>query len=127
MADEMKVSLPEGVVKPIIEAQVIAALQGQERLITEMVRFVLNQKVRQQGTYTDYPFLELTCREIIQQAVEAAVRRWVADQQALIEKEVEAQLRRQVRGIATALVKAVSAGATEKWRLTVAVKVGDNE
>jgi len=127
MADEMKVSLPEGVVKPIIEAQVIAALQGQERLITEMVRFVLNQKVRQQGTYTDYPFLELTCREIIHQAVEAAVRRWVADQQALIEKEVEAQLRRQVRGIATALVKAVSAGATEKWRLTVAVKVGENE
>jgi len=127
MADEMKVSLPEGVVKPIIEAQVIAALQGQERLITEMVRFVLNQNVRDKNSYKDIPFLEFTCREIICQAVDAAVRRWVADQQALIEKEVEAQLRRQVRGIATALVKAVSAGATEKWRLTVAVKVGENE
>jgi len=127
MADEMKVSLPEGVVKPIIEAQVIAALQGQERLITEMVRFVLNQNVRDTNSYKDIPFLEFTCREVICQAVDAAVRRWVADQQALIEKEVEAQLRRQVRGIATALVKAVSAGATEKWRLTVAVKVGENE
>jgi len=127
MADEMKVSLPEGVVKPIIEAQVIAALQGQERLITEMVRFVLNQNVRDKNSYKDIPFLEFTCREVICQAVDAAVRRWVADQQALIEKEVEAQLRRQVRGIATALVKAVSAGATEKWRLTVAVKVGENE
>ena len=50
MADEMKVSLPEGVVKPIIEAQVIAALQGQERLITEMVRFVLNQNVRDKNS-----------------------------------------------------------------------------
>jgi len=125
MADEMKVSLPEGVVKPIIEAQVVAALQGQERLITEMVQFVMKQNVRDANSYKDYPFLESVCRKLIHEAVEAAVRRWIGDQRAAIEKEVEAQLRRQVRGIATSLVKSVADGAANKWQLKVDVKVGE--
>lgn len=125
MADEMKVTLPEGVVKPIIEAQVVAALQGQERLITEMVKLVLTQNVRDQGSYKDYPFIELVCRNLIKEAVEAAVRRWITDQSEAIQKEVERQLRGQVRGIASMLVKAVADGATNKWHLTIGVKVGE--
>jgi hypothetical protein len=125
MADEMKVTLPEGVVKPIIEAQVVAALQGQERLITDMVRFVLQQNVRDQNTYKDYPFLEYTCRSLIRQAVESAVRRWVADQSTLIEQEVQKQLRTQVRGIASTLVKSIADEASSKWRISVGVTIGE--
>lgn len=125
MADEMKVTLPEGVVKPIIEAQVVAALQGHERLITEMVAFILNQKVRDQNSYKDYPFLEYTCRKVIAEAVDAAVRRWISDQRESIEKEVEAQLRRQIKGIAATLVKAMADNASQKWQLGVSVQIGE--
>src|SRR5512139_1878185 len=126
MADEMKVTLPEGVVKPIIEAQVVAALQGHERLITEMVRFVLDKQVNNDRTgYRQVPFIEWICRTEIERAVQEGVRGWVSSQSTAIQKEVERQLRTQVRGIATMLVKAVSDGAVNKWQLHIGVKVGD--
>ena len=125
MADEMSVSLPEGVLRPIIQAQVVAALQGQERLMSEMVQFVLSQKVRDQRAYKDYPFLEFTARQLIAEAVEAAVREWVLSQKDNIRDLVEKQLRKEAKGLASRLVAAVANGAESKWRLSVAVKLGD--
>jgi hypothetical protein len=125
MADEMKVTLPEGVVKPIIEAQVIAALQGQERLITEMVRMVLTQTVRDQQTYKDYPFIEWVCRAQLREAIEAAVRGWISGQKESIEAEVARGLQLQRKGIAQKLVGSLSDAATSKWQLSISVLLGD--
>lgn len=124
MADEMQVTLPEGVLKPIIQAQVVAALQGQGRLIEEMVAFVLKQKVRDQKSYQDIPFVESVARTLISEAVEAAVREWVVSYRPEIQKQVDRQMRAQVRGIAAQLVAAVAAGAASKWQLRVDVKLG---
>ena len=124
MADEMQVTLPEGVLRPIIQAQVVAALQGQGRLIEEMVRFVLQQKVRDQKSYQDIPFVENVARTLISQAVEAAVREWVVSFQPEIQKQVDKQMRAQVRGIASRLVSALAEGAGSNWKLKVDVKLG---
>ncbi len=125
MADEMKVSLPEGVVKPIIEAQVIAALAGQERLIGELIKFTLSKQVRDEKDYGTYPFLEWVCRQTLREAIEKAVRAWVTGQSAAIEKEVEKQLRSQVRGIAARLVQSVADNAEAKWKLDIKVSLGE--
>jgi hypothetical protein len=126
MADEMQVSLPEGVLKPIIQAQVVAALQGQERLIREMVEFLLTQKVRDSKSYKDYPFLEFVCRNELQAVIEASVREWVATKKDVLQREVARQLTKQTRDIATRLVASVADTATAKWNLKIDVKLGDS-
>lgn len=126
MADEMSVSLPEGVLKPIIQAQIVSALQGQERLVREMVEFVLKQQV-QDKNYNRMPFLELVSRELIKEAVEGSVREWIGTQKDALTKLVAQQLRAQAQGIASRLVGAVADEATSKWRLTVNVKLGERD
>jgi hypothetical protein len=126
MADEMSVSLPEGVLRPIIQAQVVAALQGQDRLMGEMVAFVLTQKVRDQSAYKDYPFLEFTARQLIKEAVEAAVREWVASQHGAIKAAVEKQLRGQVKGMASRLVTSLVEGSEKTWKLRIGVAFDEN-
>ena len=123
MADEMSVTLPEGVLKPIIQAQVVAALQGQERLIREMVEFILTQQVQDKRTYKSMPFLEHVCRTELSAAIEASVREWVSSQREPIARAIESQLKKQTRDIATRLVAAVADGAIDgppgtqrRWR-----------
>jgi hypothetical protein len=120
----MQVTLPEGVIKPIIQAQVIAALRGQDRLIAEMVTLVLNEKRRDQKTYKDYPFLEIVCREAITGAVEAAIREWVQEQAPAIKAQIAQQLRGKAKDIAASLVMAAVNAGTEKWRVAVSVQLG---
>ena len=124
MADEMQVTLPEGVIKPIIQAQVIAALQGQTRLITEMVTLVLSEKRRDPKNYKDYPFIEMVCRDAIIAAVEGAVREWVQDQAPAIKAQIAQQLRGKAKDIAASLVMAAVDSGKEKWRMAVSVQVG---
>jgi hypothetical protein len=120
----MQVSLPEGVIKPIIQAQVIAALQGQERLITEMVTLVLSEKRRDPKTYGDYPLLEIVCREAIVAAVEAAVREWVQEKAPAIKAQIAQQLRGRAKDFAASLVQAAVDSGKEKWRLNLSVQLG---
>lgn len=125
MADEMSVTLPEGVLKPIIQAQIVSALQGQERLIREMVTQVLNQQVQDKQTYERMPLLEYTARALLREAVEASVREWIASQREQLQALVAQQLRAQAKGIASRLVSAVADEATSKWQLTVKVQLGE--
>jgi hypothetical protein len=127
MADEMKVSLPEGVVKPIIEAQVIAALQGQERLITEMVKFVMNQKVRDAHSYQDVTMVESICRNMLREAIENSVREWVASQADALKAEVLRQLSAKRKSIAEELVRTMVDGAKDRWKLTVNATIAGRE
>ena len=125
MADEMSVTLPDGVLGPIIQAQVVAALQGQERLITELVTFVMSQKVRDGQSYKESPFIEKICRDVLREAIEAAVREWVGLRAKEIQTEVDKQLRAKTRGIAAKLVQAMVDGANNKWQLTVNAQIND--
>ena len=127
MADEMQVTLPEGVLRPIIQAQVVAALQGQERLIGELVAFVLKQNVSNDKTgFRAVPFLEFTCRGLLEGAIADSVREWIAGQRPAIQKEVDRQLRGQVRGIASRLVQSVADQAGKSWQLKIDVRLGED-
>ena len=127
MADEMQVTLPEGVLRPIIQAQVVAALQGQEQLIGDLVTFVLKQNVSSERTgYRSVPFLEFTCRHLLEGAIADSVREWIAGQKPAIQREVARQLRGQVRGIASRLVQSVADQAGESWQLKIDVKLGED-
>lgn len=127
MSEEMQVTLPEGVLKPIIQAQVISALQGQEKLVAELVSFVLTQKVRDAPSYRDAPFLEVVSRRLLREAIEDAVKQWIAESAPAIKREVERQMRGKVRGIASRLVAAVSDSAAQQWKLKIAVDLGGQE
>jgi hypothetical protein len=124
VAEEMSVKLPEGVLKPIIEAQVVSALQGQTHLIGEMVRFVLTEKRRDERTYRDYPFLEYVLRNVLHNQVTAAVNRWVSDNSALIQKEVERELNVKRKDIAGQMVSAL-VGGDARWKFSVGVSINN--
>jgi hypothetical protein len=123
----MQVTLPEGVIKPIIQAQVIAALQGQTRLITEMVTLVLSEKKRDQKSYKDYPFIEMVCRDAIAGAVEAAVREWVQEQAPAIKAQIAQTLRGKAKDIAASLVMAAVESGKQSWRMSVSVQLGTKD
>lgn len=125
--DEAKLTLPEGVLGPIIQAQVVAALNEQGALVEELVATVLKMKVRDQQSYRDMPFLEMLCRNAIQNAVEAAVKTWIQEQAPVIEKEVDKALRSNKAAFAKSLVRAAVDATKQHWRLKVDLSFEDRQ
>jgi hypothetical protein len=126
MADEMQISMPEGVLRPIIQAQVVAALNGQPQLIAELVKYVMTTKIRDKN-YQEYSLLDHVCRETLTKAIQAAVREWVESQKTTIQEEVAGQLRKRAKSIATQLVASMTDVATSSYRLAINVQVGARE
>ena len=129
----MTLNVDENLVKPIIEAEIQAAivrqLESGKNLIPKLVQAALNQKVDSNGKvssrgYSDeVPYIEWLCTESIQKAAKTGMEKFIADSAPIIQAEVEKQIRAQSKDIAKAFVEGLAAAVKVDWRFTLKIEV----
>ena len=111
----------QALVKTIIEAQVIQALNDAPEAIEKLVKAALSQPVDSVGDHKGYntkmPYLDWLVGDEIRIATRAAVKKVVADSADKIEAEVRKGLNSET--IVAAMVKAISNAAGQDWRIDV--------
>lgn len=107
-----------------VETEVAKALSGSE-LMSQYVAAALSEKITvRDGGYRDRKttFLRETIDAAIKAATKAAVIRVVEAESDALEKMVETELRKQIKGIAKSLVGQVSDSVKSTYGLTVELK-----
>lgn len=106
-----------------VEAQVLAALSGDE-VLGRYVMAALNQPVQLPKPGSSYDkitvtFLNATLQKAVQAAVEQAVRAVVSDEVTAIEDAVRKELRRKIATVAEQLVGSLSKAAESPYGIKV--------
>lgn len=108
-------------IKGIIEAQVIQALNSAPEAIEKLVKAALSRPVDASGKYDGYgnkmPYLDYMVGEEIRRAATDAVRKVVADSADKIEAEVRKGLNSE--SIVASMTKSFTQAASENWRINV--------
>lgn len=93
---EMKLEVPPDIVRSIVQAQVVAALGQQDKLIEGVVAAALSEKNRDRYSSSTDPsiFQEQVSRMIREVAVEA-FKEWLAENREKIRTEMRRQLTAQ--------------------------------
>ncbi len=97
MADGIDFKISEGLVRPIIEskinAAIVEAMGGHERLIAEMVAGFLNQRTDSDGKDSGYgsnkPRLTWLVHKMLEEAMKKALGEFLEKKKGLLEKEFE--------------------------------------
>lgn len=109
-----------------IEAEVVAALSGDE-VIGRYVAGALRQPVgRQEYGRKQLTYLETVVREAIQGATKAAVKRVIDEEQEKIEEEVRKALRRGLNTIAETIVEGLVQKAAGTYGIRVELTLPGN-
>lgn len=108
-------------IKGIIEAQVIQALNSAPEAIEKLVKAALSRPFDASGKYDGYgnkmPYLDYMVGEEIRRAATDAVRKVVADSADKIEAEVRKGLNSE--SIVASMTKSFTQAASENWRINV--------
>lgn len=111
----------QAIVKAIIEAQVVRALNEAPEAIEKLVKAALEQPVDSMGDHKGYgikmPYLDWLVGDEIRTATRAAVKRVVADSADKIEAEVRKGLNQE--SIVSAMSKAIASSVEQDWRINV--------
>lgn len=125
---DMKIS--GDLVREIIDAKIKTAIVselGKERaLISHAVDQLMSVKVNYAGkvtgsSYDDkYNLVEALTRVAIRDAVNAAIREWVAENATALKEQVAKELQRKAKGMASAMVKGLGESLDgQSWRLSI--------
>lgn len=111
-------------VKARIEAEVIRAMSGDDALGAFVVA-ALQQEVQVGDSYNRnrQPFLTHVLFKAIQEATQAAVVRFVAEEVGTIEAEVRKALKRDMAAIATTLTQSLVSAADKTYGVSVALEL----
>ncbi len=133
MASASTIQIPDDVIKPIIEAKVaaavMAAMEGHQNLVTQIVGAALAAKVDRDGkpaSYGDLTFLAWAMQHAIKTAAMEAIREHVETRRDSIKAEIARQLgsskSRLGKQLAEALVNGAVGAVTNSWRFTLELK-----
>jgi hypothetical protein len=108
-----------------IETEVATALSGSE-LMTQYVSAALHQKIQveDRGSYRkrETTWLRETIDKAIREATKVAVAKVMQEEAEAIEKHVAAELRKNVKGIASTLVGKIADVADSPYGVTVELR-----
>jgi hypothetical protein len=127
MADTASIQLPENLVKPIVEAEIKAALirqlSGQDALIREIVTRALTIKVDRDGKecgYGDTPLLNYLLHQSIRKMAKEAIEEWLAEKLPTIKGQLAAELAKRKGGLSQLIVAGLEETLKkQEWRLKV--------
>ena len=124
---QVNVSVSENLVKPIIEAKIeatiIEALGGADKIIGPLVYETLMRKcnsegkVENYGSYNKFTYLEVLCTEKLKAAAKVALEKFIADRMPTIENQIEFQLRKQSSAFAKIMVDGLKECMKTSWQL----------
>jgi len=117
MAENVSISMPDELVRPIIEAKVAAAVAAaignSDEIIQSMVSAAMNSKVSSDGKVSDYShyntftFLDILCKQAIQDYARAALKKWLEDSKPKIEAAIKKHLDKKTNELAAHTVQAM--------------------
>ena len=112
-----------GAVQARIEAMVLAAVSSDDTF-AQFVTAALQQKVEVRGEYRQEKptFLAHTLEKAIQDATKTAVAKVVGEMAPELEAEVAKALRRDIKGIAAALVASVDKAASSPYGVQITLQ-----
>lgn len=134
MPDQLEFRVSEGLIKPIIEAKiqaaVIEAMGGHEKMVTGMLNAYMSQKVDIEGRpgrgYSgDKPRIDHLMTQMIEGALKTALASYLQTKQDVIQKEFERYFnsKKGSSEIIKAMQEGICAALTEKWRTTITFKL----
>ena len=97
MGDQLEFKVSESLVRPIIEAKinvaVIEAMGGAERIVADMLKTYMSQKVDSDGKTSNYssavPRLEWLLHKMVEDALKEALKAFLQKKQDMFQKEFE--------------------------------------
>lgn len=131
MADSVDIKISQDLIKPIIESKIqmaiIDALGNGEKVIGEMVKYYMSQKVDSKGntsTYnssSDVPRLEYFARLMIEEAIKNSAKEWTKENTQLIQEQISAYFKSK-KG-SSMLVDAINNGIVKSMESIYSFKV----
>ncbi len=117
MAENVSITMPDELVRPIIEAKVAAAICAamgdSDAIITQMVSLALSQKVGHDGNKAQYSsdnkytFIEAMCNKTIQDYARTALVKWLGESRGKIEAAIKKHFDRKSNELAASIVGAL--------------------
>jgi len=133
----MSINVDQSLVKPIIEAQVQAAIfaemsKSSDKLIHGMVQSMLTQKVDSEGRPSDSysaksTYIEWLCMAAIREAARKAVGAWVTENQEKLDVEVAKQFKASGGKMAKIFVEGIMESLSTKWRMNVEIALDNKD
>jgi hypothetical protein len=128
----MHIEVDDELVEPIIKAEIQAAivrqLQSDQNLIPKLVEAALVDKVDESGkknknysSSNKYLFIDILCKNAIQDASNAAMKEYIEENQDRLKREIKKQLKAQDSEIARLFIEQLIGGVQAKWSFNVTI------
>lgn len=131
--NQATMTLPMDLIKPAIEAKinaaVIEALNGTDRLIERVVCEIMNRRVDSEGKHNSYdsynkePWLVWAVQNAVDEAVKKAIADHIAEKTETIKAAMEAEMRKSKSPLVQALINGMAEGmakvATDRYHIGV--------
>ena len=131
MSDQVDIKISEDLVRGIIETKVHAAiseaLSSKSSVVEQVVTAALTMKVDRTGKISNYShenkfdFLDILCRNVIQDAALAAVKKWATERQDVLEAQFQKAL--QTKKTSNRLVRACVDGLVDATKFSWSFQV----
>lgn len=118
---ELKMEIPQEIVKSIVQAQVVAALGKSEALIKAVVESAMMQK---NNSYDRTTVFEEQVTEMIRAVAVESFKEWLEANRERVRAEMQKQLTAQKNKLMVDLVESFTRNLTNIYT-TVALKFGD--
>jgi len=129
MKDEIEFKISEGLIKPIIQskinAAIVEAMGGHEKMIVDMVSAFMNQKVDSDGKSSSYgsakPRFEQIAHKLLEEAIKEALSGYFQAKKDVLAKEVEKffSSKKGSSLLTEAILKGILLGLGDRWRTTI--------
>ena len=125
-------NLVEPIVRAEIEAAIVAQLNNVPDLVAKLVQAAMADKVDEngrKGRYSSddkYLFIDILCRNAIQNAAREAMKQYITDHSAELQDEIRKQIEKQKSGLAKAFVESLVGAVKVDWRFNVGIGLDGN-
>jgi len=129
MADQLEFKISEGLIKPIIEAKInaaiVEAMGGHDKLVADMMTAYMNQKVDSEGKEDRYsngkPRFEWLMNKMLTEAMKSALESYLSTKKEMLQKEFEKffNSKKGASQVVSAMQDGLCAALTSKWNIHV--------
>lgn len=128
MSDAVKLEIATEVVRPIIEAQIQAAivreLNNTPNLVEKMIEAAMLEKVSSDGRKSNYSsdnrysYIDVLAQKAIRDSAQQAMQEWIKENQAKLKRELKRQLASHPEELAASFIAGLTKSAESDWRMT---------
>lgn len=130
MADQLEFKISEGLIRPIIEAKikaaVVEAMGGHEKMVADMMVAYMSQKVDSEGKEgrgysSDKPRLDHLMHKMVEDALKKALTEYLQGKTDLLTKEFEKFFasKKGTSQIIMAMQEGFCKALADRWRTTI--------